>query len=73
MAPAMNSGPPSDDSSSAMPKVTNTAERSNKSFGALCILFYHGPIRVPIHGDEVMVTAVAEVISTLLPGNGRLV
>ena len=64
VAPAMNSGPPSDESSSAMPKVTNTAECSNTSFGAVCILFYHGPIGVPIHDDEVMVTAVAEVVCT---------
>ena len=42
----------------------HSAECSNKSFGALCVIFYHWPIRVSIHGDEVIVTAVAEVVSS---------
>ena len=65
MVPAINSGPPSEESSPAMPKVTNTLRSAAIShFGALCILFYHWPIRVSINGDEVIVTDVAEVVSS---------
>ena len=42
----------------------HSAECSNEACGSICIIFYYGPIRVPIDGDEVLVTAVAEVVGT---------
>ena len=61
MAAAVNCGPPSEDSSSAMPNVAITRRRAGDE--ALCSitgLFHHGPITVFVFNKEVVCDFVTE-------------